>query len=94
MRISDLAGAKIAIWGAGTETVALAEVLAQRSIDCQITCVVLDEPQGNEREAQLAKIAPLLSPEGAAPLLAECDLIVRAPLVSAHREELSALMCR
>lgn len=91
MRLSDLNGRKIALWGAGRETASLAELLDGRGIDCEIVCVAIDEPRATELEEVLERRAPLLHPDEANALMRECDLVVRSPLVSPYRPEIRAL---
>jgi len=93
VRFSELDGARIGVWGAGREIGSFATQLARRLPSARIAVAAFDEPPPRNEVSQTLK-APdvqVLSAEDALGPLADCEVIVRSPGVSAHRPELRAL---
>jgi UDP-N-acetylmuramoyl-L-alanine---L-glutamate ligase len=93
MRFSELDGKRIGVWGAGREIRSFARQLARRLPSARIVAVAFDGPAPRDALATLgaAEARVLTAPETLVPGLAECEVLVRSPGVSIHREELRAL---
>ncbi len=92
MRFSELDGAQIGVWGAGREIRSLAAQLNRRLPSARIAVVATDQLDGADpRDALAAPNARLVRGDEIAPALAACDVVVRSPGVSTHRDELREL---
>ena len=92
MRFSELDGKRIGVWGAGREIVSFAQQLHRRVPSARIVAAAFDsQPPDHVRDILLAPDARLLTGAEALDGLNGCDVVVRSPGVSTHREELVAL---
>ncbi len=93
VRFSELDGARIGVWGAGREVGSFAAQLARRLPSARIAVAAFDEPPARDevRQALRSPDVRVLSAEEAVAGLADCEVIVRSPGVSAHRPELREL---
>jgi UDP-N-acetylmuramoylalanine--D-glutamate ligase len=92
VRFSELDGARIGVWGAGREVRSFAAQLARRLPGASIRAAVFDViPEADVRSALGAPQARIANAADALAALADCELVVRSPGVSAHRAELVAL---
>jgi UDP-N-acetylmuramoylalanine--D-glutamate ligase len=92
VRFSELEGKRVGVWGAGREVGSFAEQLTRRLPAARIVAAAFDE------EPTQDALGLLRSPEVQVLLgeqilggLAGCDVIVRSPGVSIHRQELQTL---
>jgi UDP-N-acetylmuramoyl-L-alanine---L-glutamate ligase len=86
VRFSDLDGQRIALWGVGRETTALAEQIDVRLPDATLALVV-DENE-NHSHSHLGREwrgVVVLAPSEAAAALDEVDVLVRSPGVSIYK---------
>lgn len=88
MKLSDLLGKKIMLWGAGRETVALVDAVERRAIDCEFTRTVIEHRTGSLAEHRLGKLMPVTR-HGAKRASLEADVVVRSPWVQTTRGALS-----
>lgn len=94
MRFSALDGRAVGVWGLGREIRSFARHVADRLPAARIAVVVLDDPEGQELPEELAGV-PVAGPGAAAvEALGACDVVVRSPGVSIHRDELRTLAAR
>lgn len=91
MRLRDLHGRRIALWGAGSETSSLLRWLDRERIAYELTALVIDEPRDNPYQRELADRIAISTPEDALEDLRNVDLLVRSPVVSSYRPELKEL---
>jgi UDP-N-acetylmuramoylalanine--D-glutamate ligase len=84
-----LSGKKIALWGAGRETVALVDAVARMGIDCEFTGCVIERPAGTLAERRIAAAMPVTR-RGAAGFCRDADVVVRSPWVQTTRRALRA----
>jgi UDP-N-acetylmuramoylalanine--D-glutamate ligase len=92
VRFSELDGRRIGVWGAGRELVSFAQQLHRRVPSARIVAAAFDAPPPNHvRDILLAPDARVLTGAEALDGLTGCDVVVRSPGVSTHREELVAL---
>jgi UDP-N-acetylmuramoylalanine--D-glutamate ligase len=90
-RFSELDGATVGVWGAGREIRSFAAQLARRLPAARIAVAAFDGPPPVDVHDALGSGARIVTRAGAAEALAHCDLVVRSPGVSIHREELREL---
>ena len=80
------------VWGAGREVRSFAKQLARRLPTARIVVAAFDtEPDPGALEALGARGARVAVGAEAAAALASCDVVVRSPGVSIHREEMQSL---
>jgi UDP-N-acetylmuramoylalanine--D-glutamate ligase len=92
VRFSELDGKRIGVWGAGREIGSFAQQLHRRAPSARIVAAAFDsQPPDHARDILLAPDARLLTGAEALGGLSGCDVVVRSPGVSTHREELVAL---
>lgn len=92
MRFSELDGAAVGVWGAGRETRSFAAQLARRLPAAQIVAAAFDARPDEEALAALGvDRGQSAIGAGAVAALSACDVVVRSPGVSIHREEIRAL---
>lgn len=102
LRFSELAGRRIAVWGAGVETRSFARQLAAHLPTARIAWLIVDDdepgaapitmPTPEQEPELLAGGAQVLrAAEVAATLPGAADVLVRSPGVSLHRPEVVAL---
>ncbi len=89
MRFSQLEGATVGVWGAGREVGSFARQLRRRLPRARIAVAAFDgDPPAGVAELLGFPDARTVSAPGAAAAFADCDVVVRSPGVSIHREEL------
>ena len=92
MRFSELDGKRIGVWGAGREIVSFAEQLHRRVPSARVVAAAFDaQPPDHVGDILLAPDARVLTGTDMLEGLSRCDVVVRSPGVSTHREELVAL---
>ena len=92
MRFSELDGKRIGVWGAGREIVSFAQQLHRRVPSARIVAAAFDaQPPDHVRDILLAPDVRVLTGADALDGCNGCDVVVRSPGVSTHREELVAL---
>lgn len=102
LRFSDLAGARIAVWGAGLETRSFARQLAAHLPTARIGWLIVEDdpvdgpavprPARADEPDLLGSGATVIRASEAPGLLAgQADVLVRSPGVSIHRPEVQAL---
>lgn len=95
MRFSELEDKSIGVWGAGREIRSFAAQLQRRIPSARIAVVASDDrASGDTREELAAADAKIAFGEEIVASLATCDVIVRSPGVSTHRDELRELRAR
>ncbi|HWT92104.1 MAG TPA: UDP-N-acetylmuramoyl-L-alanine--D-glutamate ligase, partial [Solirubrobacteraceae bacterium] len=93
MRFSELDGRAVGVWGLGREIRSFARHLAERMPAARIAVVALDDP--SEALPEELRGVPVTGPGAAAvEALGACDVVVRSPGVSIHRDELRTLAAR
>lgn len=85
MRISDLKGKKIAVWGLGTEGVQAVRYLTAKEITDKI--VLFNDTEAEKPEC--CRPFELICGEKIAASLDRAEVIIRSPGVSIYREELA-----
>lgn len=90
MKLSDLHGKRVLLWGAGRETTSLVRNLERNAIDVDLLGTVVDRPADSLAERELGSRAPVLAPAAAHEQLAAADVIVRSPVIQPTRRELRA----
>ena len=85
MRISDLKGKKIAVWGLGTEGVQAGRYLTAKEITDKI--VLFNDTEAEKPEC--CRPFELICGEKIAASLDRAEVIIRSPGVSIYREELA-----
>lgn len=90
MKLSDLHGKRVLLWGAGRETTSLIRNLERNAIDVDLLGTIVDRPADSLAERDLGSRAPVLTPQAAHDQLAAADLIVRSPVIQPTRRELRA----
>ncbi len=91
MRLRDLNGRRIALWGAGCETGSLVRWLDREGFSYELTALVIDEPRDSPNQRELSGRIAISSPAEALEGLSDADLLVRSPMVSPYRPELQSL---
>ncbi|MCW3067762.1 MAG: hypothetical protein JWL67_387 [Solirubrobacterales bacterium] len=92
VRFSELDGAQIGVWGAGREIRSFAAQLTRRVPSARIAVAAFDEAPAADIERLLhAPDLRIVTAADAVAALSACDVVVRSPGVSTHREEMSAL---
>ena len=92
MRFSELDGKRIGVWGAGREIVSFAQQLHRRVPSARIVAVAFDsQPPDHVGDILLAPDARVLTGIEVLDGCNGCDVLVRSPGVSTHREELVTL---
>jgi len=92
VRFSELDGKRIGVWGAGREIVSFAQQLHRRVPSARIVAAAFDsQPPDHVRDILLAPDVRVLTGADALAGCNGCDVVVRSPGVSTHREELVAL---
>jgi UDP-N-acetylmuramoylalanine--D-glutamate ligase len=91
VRFSELDGLRIGVWGAGVETRSFGTILRKSLSRARITVVVLEETAD---APELTDGARIVGADGAVAATVGCDVLVRSPGVSVHREELRAIRAR
>jgi UDP-N-acetylmuramoyl-L-alanine---L-glutamate ligase len=92
VRFSELDGKRIGVWGAGREIVSFAQQLHRRVPSARIVAAAFDaQPPDHVGDILLAPDARVLTGTDVLEGLLRCDVVVRSPGVSTHREELVAL---
>ncbi len=95
MRFSELEDKSIGVWGAGREIRSFASQLKRRVPSARIAVLASDDPASPDARDDLgAPDARVASGEEIVAALAACDVIVRSPGVSMHRDELRELRAR
>ena len=95
LRLADLAGRRLAVWGLGRDTTALLQLLRARGLQ-QTVVVFDDQPPPPTRQRQLeAALGPLRfaapgTPPAAA--LADAEILLKAPGVPLHGEALQSVL--
>jgi len=93
MRFSDLDGKQVGVWGLGRETRSLARQLTERLPRARLAVVVREDPTQAAAE-EWWDGAEIVRPEDAVAALSRCDVLVRSPGVSIHKQELQELAAR
>jgi UDP-N-acetylmuramoyl-L-alanine---L-glutamate ligase len=92
VRFSELDGKRIGVWGAGREIVSFAQQLHRRVPSARIVAAAFDsQPPDHVGDILLAPDARVLTGIEVLDGCNGCDVLVRSPGVSTHREELVAL---
>ena len=91
MRLSDLEGKRIGIWGAGMETSSLLSWLDAKGLGYELEGCSIDQPRGTELEAAMAERCEMIAPADVPERFARCDVIVRGPGIQLSRDEAVAL---
>ncbi|MFI4989973.1 MAG: UDP-N-acetylmuramoyl-L-alanine--D-glutamate ligase [Solirubrobacterales bacterium] len=95
MRFSELEDKSIGVWGAGREIRSFAAQLNRRIPSARIAVVASDDPASPDAREELAAAdARIAFGEEIVAALGACDVVVRSPGVSMHREELRELRSR
>ncbi len=91
MRLSDLAGRRIAVWGAGSEGLSALAAIRRALPETPVT--LLDEAElsadARERLARVPAVTLIAGPEAAA-ALGGFEVVVKSPGVSLYRPEIEA----
>lgn len=91
MKLSDLQGKRIGIWGAGVETSSLLDWLDAKGLDYALEGCSVDQPRGTELEVRMAARCETIDPADVPERFARCDVVVRGPGIQLVREEALAL---
>jgi UDP-N-acetylmuramoyl-L-alanine---L-glutamate ligase len=92
VRFSELDGKRIGVWGAGREIRSFAEQLHRGVPSAHIVAAAFDaQPPDHVGEILRSPDARVLTGTDVLEGLSRCDVVVRSPGVSTHREELVAL---
>lgn len=85
MKLSDLRGRRVLLWGAARETTSLVRNLERNAIDVDLLGTIVDRPADSLAERDLGSRAPVLTPQAAHDQLAAADVIVRSPVIQPTR---------
>lgn len=88
MKLSDLQGRRVVLWGAGRETTSLVRSLVRNGIEIDLLATLIDEPTNSYAERELSLHAPLVPAANARKLLDAAEVIVRSPVVQPMRREI------
>lgn len=88
MKLSDLQGRRVLLWGAGRETTSLVRCLDRNGIEVDLLATLVDEPAGTDAERDLAQRAPVVAAAKSRSLLDSAEVIVRSPVVRPMRREI------
>lgn len=88
MRLADLQGKRVGIWGFGREGRAALAALAQRGVEPEHVVVHSDDPLDAADES--ATVDFISGPAGVT-ALAQCDVVIRSPGVSIYNDDLQRL---
>lgn len=91
MRLSDLEGKRLAIWGAGVETSSLLDWLDAKHFAYELEGCSIDVPRGTDLELAMAERCEMVDPADVVERFARADVIVRGPGIPLHRDEVAAL---
>lgn len=94
MKLSDLRGMRVLLWGAGRETTSLVRYLDRNSIAVDLLATLVDRPRDSQAERELGTHAAVVPATRAKRLLEAADVIVRSPVVQSSRREIRSQVAR
>jgi UDP-N-acetylmuramoyl-L-alanine---L-glutamate ligase len=90
MRLSDLAGRRVGVWGAGREGLAAHRALREQDPDREVV-VYTDRPVPDDERAGFGNGARFAAGADGFGELAACEVVIRSPGVSRYRPEVEQL---
>lgn len=80
MRLSELAGKKVTLFGVGRETIALIEAVDQLGIECEFVACAVERRTGSAAEQRIAERMPIAR-RGVKRRCLDSDVVVRSPWI-------------